>query len=93
MEKARSRVRITCSRRFGALDEDAWHVAFMNSHERPQDPRLIDGSVEKTREKFHANDGVNLNGKTVNGRMLGRVLVPVIGLASGVCRVPSLDTA
>ncbi|MCM0990130.1 c-type cytochrome, partial [Klebsiella pneumoniae] len=31
-------------------DEDAWNVAaFMNSHERPQDPRLIDGSVEKTR--------------------------------------------
>lgn len=54
-------------------DEDAWHVAaFMNSHERPQDPRLIDGSVEKTRDKFHANDGVNLYGKTVNGKMLGK---------------------
>ncbi|MEA1607898.1 c-type cytochrome [Pseudomonas spirodelae] len=56
-------------------DEDAWHVAaFMNSHERPQDPRLIDGSVEKTRDKYHANDGVNLYGKTINGQMLGKGL-------------------
>lgn len=54
-------------------NEDAWHVAaFMNSHERPQDPRLIDGSVEKTRDKYHANDGVNLYGMVVNGRMLGQ---------------------
>lgn len=54
-------------------DAQAWHVAaFMNSHERPQDPRLIDGSVEKTRDKYHANDGVNLYGKTVNGQLLGR---------------------
>ena len=54
-------------------DEDAWHVAaFMNSHERPQDPRLIDGSIEKTRDRFHANDGVNLYGEIVNGQMLGK---------------------
>ena len=54
-------------------DEDAWHVAaFMNSHERPQDPRLIDGSVEKTRDKYHAKDGVNLYGEIVNGQMLGK---------------------
>jgi thiosulfate dehydrogenase len=54
-------------------DEDTWNVAaFMNSHERPQDPRLIDGSVEKTRDKYHANDGVNLYGQTVNGKMLGK---------------------
>ncbi len=54
-------------------DADAWHVAaYMNSHERPQDPRLIDGSVEKTRDKYHANDGVNLYGKVVNGVMLGQ---------------------
>ncbi|WP_394243723.1 c-type cytochrome [Halopseudomonas laoshanensis] len=56
-------------------NEDAWHVAaFMNSKERPQDPRLIDGSVEKTRVKYHANDGVNLYGKTINGRVLGEGL-------------------
>jgi thiosulfate dehydrogenase len=54
-------------------DEDAWHVAaFMNSHERPQDPRLVDGSVEKTRIKYHANDGVNLYGQTINGQTLGQ---------------------
>jgi thiosulfate dehydrogenase len=54
-------------------DDDAWHVAaFMNSHERPQDPRLVDGSVEKTRDKYHANDGVNLYGKVVNGQLLGK---------------------
>ncbi len=54
-------------------DQEAWDVAaFMNSHERPQDPRLVDGSVEKTYEKYHANDGVNLYGKEVNGKILGQ---------------------
>ena len=53
-------------------DEGAWNVAaFMNSNERPQDPRLIDCSVEKTRDKYHANDGVNLYGEIVNCKMLG----------------------
>ncbi|AHB55787.1 c-type cytochrome [Pseudomonas aeruginosa] len=54
-------------------NRDAWDVAaFMNSHERPQDPRLVEGSVEKTRQKFHANDGVNLYGQKVNGVLLGQ---------------------
>jgi thiosulfate dehydrogenase len=54
-------------------DQEAWDVAaFVNSHERPQDPRLIEGSVEKTRAKFHANDGVNLYGQKVNGVLLGQ---------------------
>ncbi len=44
----------------------------MNSHERPQDPRLIEGSVEKTREKYHANDGINLYGQQVDGVLLGQ---------------------
>mgnify|MGYP003143236038 FL=1 len=53
-------------------DADAWHVAaYMNSHERPQDPRLIEGSVE-TRLKYHANDGVNLYGQQVDGVLLGQ---------------------
>lgn len=44
-------------------DDEAWHVAaFMNSHERPQDPRLVNGSIEETRLRYHANDGVNLYG-------------------------------
>lgn len=54
-------------------DEQAWHVAaYMNSHERPQDPRLVNGSVEETRKKYHANDGVNLYGVKVNGVVLGQ---------------------
>lgn len=54
-------------------DEQAWHVAaYMNSHERPQDPRLVNGSVEETRQKYHANDGVNLYGVKVNGVILGQ---------------------
>ncbi|HHX35070.1 MAG TPA: c-type cytochrome [Gammaproteobacteria bacterium] len=54
-------------------DKEAWDVAaFMNSHERPQDPRLIDGDIEKTRVKFHANDGINLYGETVNGVLIGQ---------------------
>lgn len=54
-------------------DDDAWHVAaYMNSHERPQDPRLVEGSVEKTRVRYHANDGVNLYGQEVGGVVLGQ---------------------
>lgn len=54
-------------------DQQAWDVAaFINSHERPQDPRLIDGSVEKTRVKYHANDGINLYGQKVDGVLLGQ---------------------
>ncbi|WOE77127.1 c-type cytochrome [Pseudomonas protegens] len=54
-------------------DQQAWDVAaFVNSHERPQDPRLVEGSIEKTRIKFHANDGVNLYGQTVEGVLIGQ---------------------
>ncbi|MBD0701550.1 MULTISPECIES: c-type cytochrome [unclassified Pseudomonas] len=53
--------------------DEAWHVAaYMNSHERPKDPRMIAGSIEQTRLKFHANDGINLYGKEVNGVILGQ---------------------
>ena len=47
-------------------------AAYINTHERPQDPRLVEGSVEKTRLKFHANDGVNVYGQTVNGVLIGQ---------------------
>lgn len=54
-------------------DQQAWDVAaFINAHERPQDPRLVEGSVEKTRLKFHANDGVNLYGQKVDGVLIGQ---------------------
>ena len=55
----------------GSLSEqDAWDVAvFMNSHERPQDPRFK-GSVAATRKAFHDTDD-SLYGMTVNGHVLG----------------------
>ena len=54
-------------------DQQAWDVAaYINKHERPQDPRLIEGSIEKTRLKFHANDGVNLYGQKVEGVLIGQ---------------------
>ncbi|MEO8014785.1 MAG: c-type cytochrome [Polaromonas sp.] len=55
----------------GSLSEqDAWDVAvFMNSHERPQDPRFK-GSVAQTRKLYHDTDD-SLYGMTVNGHVLG----------------------
>lgn len=55
----------------GTLSEqEAWDVAvFMNSHERPQDPRFTK-SVTDTRKKYHDTDD-SLYGKTVNGHVLG----------------------
>lgn len=50
-------------------DQQAWDVAlFINSHERPQDPRFT-GSVQDTAERFHKHQGQY--GKTVNGQVLG----------------------
>ena len=54
-------------------DIEAWDVAaYVNVHERPQDPRLVEGDIEKTRKRFHADDGVNLYGTTVNGVLIGQ---------------------
>lgn len=51
-------------------DQEAWDVAaFMDSHERPQDPRFA-GSVEATRKKYHDSDD-SMYGRTVNGHLLG----------------------
>jgi thiosulfate dehydrogenase len=51
-------------------DQDAWDLAmFMNSHERPQDPRFT-GSVAETRKKYH-DEPTSMYGMTVNGRVLG----------------------
>ncbi|RKE34508.1 thiosulfate dehydrogenase [Paraburkholderia sp. BL23I1N1] len=51
-------------------DQQAWDVAtFMDSHERPQDPRFV-GSVETTRAKFHDSPH-SMYGQTVNGQVLG----------------------
>ena len=51
-------------------DQEAWDVAaYINSHERPQDPRF-NGNVAETAEKFH-HGAYDLYGKEVNGVVLG----------------------
>lgn len=51
-------------------DQQAWDVArFMDSHERPQDPRFK-GSVEETRKAFHDSPN-SMYGVTVEGHVLG----------------------
>ena len=51
-------------------DQEAWDVAqFVDSHERPQDPRYT-GSVEATRARFHDTDN-SLYGQRVDGYVLG----------------------
>lgn len=51
-------------------DQEAWDLAtFMDSHERPQNPRFV-GSVEQTRAKFH-DTPMSMYGQKVNGRVLG----------------------
>lgn len=50
--------------------QQAWDVAvFMDSHERPQDPRF-NGSVDQTRAKFHDSPN-SMYGRIVNGHQLG----------------------
>ncbi len=51
-------------------DQQAWDVAaFVDSHDRPQDPRFT-GSVAETRAKFH-NSSQSMYGLTVEGHVLG----------------------
>jgi thiosulfate dehydrogenase len=52
-------------------DAEAWNVAaFVDGHERPQDPRFT-GDVAETRRQFH-DDKMNLYGTTVDGVLLGQ---------------------
>ncbi len=52
-------------------EQQAWDVAaYINSRERPQDPRFT-GSVTETAERFHQNE-ITYYGKEVDGRLLGR---------------------
>lgn len=55
----------------GSLSEqEAWDVAlYMDSHERPQDPRYV-GSVDQTRERFH-DSARSMYGKPMAGKVLG----------------------
>lgn len=51
-------------------DQEAWDVAsYMDSQERPQDPRFT-GSVAETRHSFHDSPS-SMYGMTVNGHVLG----------------------
>lgn len=56
-------------------DQEAWDVAaFINGHERPQDPRFT-GTVADTRKKFH-DSPMSLYGQIVNGVLLGSTSPP-----------------
>ncbi len=51
-------------------DQQAWDVAiYINSHERPQDPRY-NGDVDETRAAFHTSK-YNTYGMTIDGNLLG----------------------
>jgi thiosulfate dehydrogenase len=51
-------------------EQEAWDVAlFVDSHERPQDPRYT-GSVARTRVAFHQGDD-SMYGRVVDGHLLG----------------------
>lgn len=51
-------------------DQQAWDVAlYMNSHERPQDPRYT-GNVQGTRHDFHSTED-SMYGREVAGKVLG----------------------
>lgn len=51
-------------------DQQAWDVAlYMNSHDRPQDPRYT-GNVQSTRHAFHNTDD-SMYGREVAGKVLG----------------------
>lgn len=55
--------------------QEAWDVAlFMDSHERPQDPRFT-GSVAQTRKLYH-DSALSMYGTPVNGHLLGSGSVP-----------------
>ncbi|MFA5171312.1 MAG: c-type cytochrome [Sulfuriferula sp.] len=52
-------------------DQQAWDVAtFMDSHERPQDPRF-QGDIAATRAKYHDSPD-DMYGTVVNGQLLGK---------------------
>lgn len=52
-------------------DQEAWDLAqFMNSQERPQDPRY-EKSAEHTRKKYENFHQHTMYGKKVNGKVLG----------------------
>lgn len=58
-------------------DQEAWDVAmFMDSHERPQDPRFK-GSIADTRKQHHESPD-DMYGQTVKGQLLGKGASPLV---------------
>ena len=58
------------SKPYSLSDQDAWDVAaYINSHERPKDPRQT-GTIEEARAKFHKGEK-SYYGKEVDGKILG----------------------
>jgi thiosulfate dehydrogenase len=56
-------------------DQEAWDIAtYMDSQERPQDPRFVD-SVAETRKRFH-DEPTSKYGLVVNGVLLGEKSPP-----------------
>jgi thiosulfate dehydrogenase len=56
-------------------DQEAWDVAmFIDSHDRPQDPRFTK-SVDETRKQFH-DSPQSMYGQSVNGSVLGSQSTP-----------------
>ncbi|CAB3831869.1 hypothetical protein LMG26686_00978 [Achromobacter mucicolens] len=54
---------------FSLTDQEAWDVAaFINSHERPKDPRQT-GTVPEAAKAFHGGD--SFYGKTLDGHLVG----------------------
>lgn len=54
---------------YSLTDQEAWDVAaYINSHERPKDPRQ-GGTIEEAAARYH--QGENFYGKVVNGKLLG----------------------
>ena len=52
-------------------NQEAWDVGmFMDSHERPQDPRFK-GSIAETRKQHH-DSPMDMYGQVVNGQLLGK---------------------
>lgn len=52
-------------------DQEAWDVAaFIDSHERPKDPRQKDMTIEETRKNYHDGDEIYY-GRVVNGELRG----------------------
>lgn len=55
---------------FSLTDQEAWDVAaYLDSHERPKDPRQT-GTLEEARLEFHEGEE-SFYGKEVNGRIVG----------------------